>query len=401
MTKKRHIHPSDVHGLGRLAIDATLGLTHLVEAVHHTIARAPGILGTPSSAPAKGIAGMVYGNIRRATHLVGASLDALLAQLIPLLGERHSSPDRDMLLAALNGVVGDHLAASDNPLAICMHLRSDGQPLAHDAAGRTLSHARGKVLLLVHGLCLNDQHWQRNGHSHGASLAGDLGYIPIYLRYNTGLHISTNGRALAQQLEELLQGWPVPVEELVIVGHSMGGLVSRSACHYGMLAGHTWPQRLRKMAFLGTPHHGAPLERGGNTVQAILGVSPYTAAFARLGKIRSAGITDLRYGSLLDEDWHARDRFAHAPDERRPVGLPDGVQCYTIGATTGSTAGDLRDQLIGDGLVPLHSALGYHSDPRMTVPFPESHQWVGYRMNHLDLLDRRDVYEQLRGWLAA
>jgi pimeloyl-ACP methyl ester carboxylesterase len=305
-----------------------------------------------------------------------------------------------MLLAALNGVVGDHLAASDNPLTIHMPLRLAGKPLEPEPLWITLSQPHRKILLLAHGLCLNDQHWQRNGHDHGALLAAELGYAPVYLRYNTGLHISTNGRAFADQIESLLKHWPAPVEELVIVGHSMGGLVSRSACHYGALAGHAWPRQLRKMFFLGTPHHGAPLERGSNTVQTILGVSPYTAAFARLGKVRSAGITDLRYGSLLDEDWHASDRFAHMPDGRRPVLLPNGVQCYAIGATTGSTAGDLRDQILGDGLVPLHSALGHHNDPSLRVPFSEAHQWVGYRMNHLDLLDRREVYEQLRRWLA-
>jgi pimeloyl-ACP methyl ester carboxylesterase len=401
MTKKSHLHPADIHGLSRLAIDATLGLTNLAEAVHHTIASAPGVLGTPTSEPASGIAGMVYGSIRRVTHVVGIGFGALLAQIVPLLGERHSSPDRDMLLAALNGVVGDHLAASDNSLAIRMHLRIAGQPLEHGVPGKALSHASGKILLLVHGLCLNDRHWLRNGHDHGALLASELGYTPVYLRYNTGLHISTNGRAFAEQIECLLQRWPAPVEELVIVGHSMGGLVSRSAYHYGAQAGHSWPQQLRKMIFLGTPHHGAPLERGGNAVQTILGISPYTAAFARVGKIRSAGITDLGYGSLLDEDWHGRERFAHMRGGHRPLPLPDGVRCYTVAATTGNTAGDLRDQLLGDGLVPLHSALGYHPDPRLAIAFPQSHQWVGYRMNHLDMLDRRDVYEQIRRWLVT
>jgi hypothetical protein len=132
----------------------------------------------------------------------------------------------------------------------------------------------------------------------------------------------------------------------------------------------------------------------------MLGASPYTAALAGLGKIRSAGITDLRYGNLLDEDWADRDRFARLGDQRRPVPLPAGVQCYAIAATTGSRAGDLRDQLLGDGLVPLRSALGQHADPDQSLAFPEAHQWIGYAMGHLDLLQRRDVYEQLRRWLA-
>jgi hypothetical protein len=53
-------------------------------------------------------------------------------------------------------------------------------------------------------------------------------------------------------------------------------------------------------------------------VDLILGVSAYTAPLARLGKIRSAGITDLRYGNLVDEDWAGRDRFAGGGDRRNP-----------------------------------------------------------------------------------
>jgi pimeloyl-ACP methyl ester carboxylesterase len=403
MTEKTHIHPVDVHGVSRLAIDATLGLTDLVEAMHHTIARAPAILGTPTPAPTKGITGLVYASIRAVAGLVGGGIDAILAQLIPLLSERRSSPEREAMLAALNGVLGDYLAASGNPLAIRMQLRRDGQPLelVSQALATALPQPSGKILLLVHGLCLNDLHWRRKGHDHGVLLATDLGYTPVYLHYNTGLHISTNGRAFADMIELLLQRWPVPVEELVIIGHSMGGLVSRSACHYGAIAGHTWLRHLRKIVFLGTPHQGAPLERIGHWVHGMLDISPYTAAFARLGKIRSAGITDLRYGSLLNEDWSDRDRFAHASDQRQAVPLPGGVQCYAIGATTGKTAGDLRDQLLGDGLVPLRSALGYHKDSSLTVPFPESHQWIGYDMNHLDLLHRREVCERMQQWLVS
>jgi pimeloyl-ACP methyl ester carboxylesterase len=403
MTEKTHVYASDVRGFSRLAVDATLGLTELVEAMHSNIARSPGILGTPTHTPTNGITGLVYGSIRGIIRLTGGGIDAILVQLIPRLGGQRSSPEREAMLAALNGVLGDYLAASTNPLTIPMRLRRDGQPLelAGPALAAAIPQSSGKILLLVHGLCLNDLHWQRKGPDHGACLATDLGYTPVYLHYNTGLHISTNGRAFADMIEALLQHWPVPVEELVIIGHSMGGLVSRSACHYGAVAGQAWLRHLHKIVFLGTPHYGVPLERVGTWLHVMLGVSPYTAAFTSLGKIRSAGITDLRYGSLLDEDWEDRDRFAHASDQRRSAPLPDGVRCYTIGATTGKEAGDLRNQLLGDGLVPLRSALGYHMDPNLALPFPESQQWIGYAMSHLDLLHRREVYEQMRQWLAS
>lgn len=400
--KPQIVRASDIHGFSRLAIDAAVGLTDLVETMHHNISRVPGVLGTSTRLPMKGISGLAYRAVRGATRLVGGGINAILAQLVPLLEQESSSAGREAVLSVLNGVLGDHLTVSGNPLAIPMRLRRGGKPLeiTSQALAEAIPQPRGRVLLLVHGLCLNDLQWRRKGHDHGAALAADAAFTPIYLHYNSGLHVSTNGLALGEQIEALLNAWPVPVDELAIIGHSMGGLVARSACHYGRLAGHGWPRRLRKIVFLGTPHHGAPLERGGNWVDAALDASPYTAAFARLGKIRSAGITDLRYGNLLDEDWRNRDRFASSKDERIVVPLPDGVQCYAIAASISEKAGDLTERLIGDGLVPVDSALGRHPDPGRNLPIPESRQWIGYGMGHLDLFDRKAVYERIRQWLS-
>jgi len=269
--------------------------------------------------------------------------------------------------------------------------------LERDALSAAVPPPRDKLLVLVHGLCMNDLQWTRKGGDFGAALARDLGYTPVHLHYNSGLHTSTNGRAFAGLIEALLQQWPEPLKEFGILAHSLGGLVSRSAYYYGMAAGQAWPQHLRKLVFLGTPHHGALLERGGNWVNVCLGLSPYTAPFARLGKLRSAGITDLRYGNLLDEDWQGFDRFEHAGDLRHPVPLPEGVWCYAIAANVGKKAGDL----FGDGMVPVNSALGRHQDPALTLSFAPSRQWVGYSMNHWDLLSQPAVYEQIRRWIAS
>jgi pimeloyl-ACP methyl ester carboxylesterase len=378
-------------------------MTDLVEAMHHNIARAPGILGTPAQGPTTGIKGRVYRRIRKVTGLVGDGIDAILSRRIPMPGEKSLSPGREAVLAVLNGVLGDYLAATNNPLAIPMCLRRDGRTL--ELAGQALVAAvpqpSGKLVVLAHGLCMNDLKWKRRGHDHGAALARDLGYTPLYLHYNSGRHISTSGREFAHLMDALVEQWPVPLKELVIIGHSMGGLVSRSACHYGAVAGNDWLRHLRKLVFLGTPHHGAPLERGGNWVHIIMGMSPYTAPFARLGKIRSAGITDLRYGSMLDEDWEGRDRFEHSKDPRRPVPLLEGVQCYTIAATTGRKRGGLSERFVGDGLIPLNSALGRHKKSSLSLSFPEARQWVGYGMNHLDLLSHPEVYEMIRRWLTS
>jgi len=406
MSPKSPVRAADLRGVSRLAIDAVTGLTDLVEAMHHNIGSASSMVGIAPKGRTSGITGMVYGSIRGVTRMVGGGLDSLLARLNSLLGEGASPPTREALIAVLNGVLGDYLVATGNPLAIPMTLRLDGRPLnlatgrMNAVAVRARAHP-GKLLILVHGLCMSDQQWTRHGHDHGAALARDLGYTPLYLHYNSGLHVSTNGREFASMLEALVHAWPVPVTDLTIVGHSMGGLVARSACHFGHAAGHTWPRVLRHLIFLGTPHHGAPLERGGNWVDLLLSVSPYSAPLARLGKIRSAGVTDLRYGLLLDEDWEGRDRFARRRDARTPVPLPAGVGCYAIAVTTGAAAGDARDRMLGDGLVPLASALGRHPKPERALPIPEENQWVRYGMNHLDLLSSPEVYAQIRRWLEA
>ena len=135
-----------------------------------------------------------------------------------------------------------------------------------------------------------------------------------------------------------------------------------------------------------------------SSLQTILGISPYTAPLARLGWLRSAGITDLRYGNLLDEDWQGRDRFAPTGDPRQPVPLPKGVECYALAATIGQSSDDLNDRLLGDGLVPVASALGRHGDATKALPIPESHQWISYGTTHWDLLSDPGIYARLRDW---
>jgi pimeloyl-ACP methyl ester carboxylesterase len=306
--------------------------------------------------------------------------------------------------AVVNGVIGDHLAETGNALAIPMVFRRDGRtlPLERAALAAALPDAGPRVVVMIHGLCMNDLQWDLRGTGdHGRALARDLGYTPVYLHYNSGLHISRNGRELAGLLEELVRAWPVPVAELAIVGHSMGGMVARSACHYAALAGHAWPSMLRKLVFLATPHHGSWLERVGSRFETTLAAFPYGAPFARIGKLRSAGITDLRHGNLLCEDWQGRDRFEPVGDTRGIVPLPAAVECYAMAATQGRRPFDLRDRVLGDGLVPLHSALGEHPEPRRALAFPPERRWVLYRTGHLELLHRPDVYARLRDWMAA
>lgn len=392
---------SDVLGLGRLAADAAHGVTGLVEHMHTSILDTPG-LAPFAQALTGGVTRLVYGGVRGAFRLTGKGLGGAARLVGPNPDDLPVSRGREVALAVLNGVVGDHLADTGNPLALPLRFRRDGQALMleRETLAKAFPEATGKLAVLVHGLCMSDLQWTRQNHDHGAALARDLGYTPVTLSYNSGLHVSVNGRAFAEALEALVAEWPTRIEDFVIVGHSMGGLVARSACLHAEKAGHAWRGKLKKLVFLGAPHHGAPLERVGNWVDVILGKTPYAAAFGRLGKMRSAGVTDLRYGNLLDEDWQGRDRFAREPDPRRPIPLPEGVACYAIAATTAASVGDLRDRLLGDGLVPVMSALGRHKESVRDLNFAPDRQWVACETGHLDLLSRRDVYERLVGWLA-
>ena len=423
------LHVSDIQGLAQLATQATLGVTGLAENVQGNVYKAVAALLGPfgarfvdhapggSGVRSGGITGLVYGGVKGITRLAGGTVNAVLSGVVPLVGEQRSSRRREAMLAALNGVLGDHLQATANPLAISMSLRHQGEslPLEKAALAQRLPAATGKVLVLIHGLCMNDLQWRthaaagapRQEHDHGLQLADALGYTPVYLHYNTGLHTSSNGQQLAALLEQLLQAWPQPVQELTLLGHSMGGLVARSACQQGAQTGCAWPAQLKRLIFLGTPHHGAPLERVGHWVDAMLEKQAVTRPFAKIGQIRSAGITDLRHGNLLEADWLDAGRFESAPDSRQILPLPASVACYAVAATTvthgtgplAPVSRALSHKMIGDGLVPLESALGQHEKPERCLAFAPENQWIVHGMGHLELLSRPEVTRQLVDWL--
>jgi len=381
---------NDLRGAARLAAEATAGLTDLVEAMHERIARLPGG-GAALDGRTGGITGLVYQSIRGVTKVVGGSVDALLALIAPALAaDAPAAPprrEREALVAALNGVLGDHLAASANPLAIRMALRSEGCALVleRDALAARLPDARPTLLVLLHGLCMNDLQWQRNGHDHGAVLAAALDATPVYLHYNSGLPIAENGRQFAGLMAQLLAAWPVPPQRVVLLTHSMGGLVARSALQQAAAAGQDWPARVDDLVFLGTPHHGAPLERAGHGVDLLLGAAPYAAPLARLGRVRSAGITDLRHG--LSGPGHT------------PLPLPAGPRCWAVAATLGEGTGALKGRLFGDGLVPVDSALGRHRDAAHTLALAPERHCVLRGTGHLGLLDSPEVATLLQRWL--
>ena len=238
-----------------------------------------------------------YGAIRGVTSV----LDLALSKLQLLVDQ--AGIERGPLLAALNGVLGDYLAATDSALAIQIRLLPGGADVPSTAGGR--------LLVLVHGSSLDETCWLRNGHDHGASLSQDCGWSPRYLRYNSGRHVSDTGCDFVAVLEESVRAWPRPLDEVVLIGHNMGGLVARSACATG--EGHAWRSKLRALIILGTLHYGAPLERGGNWIDVLLESNRYSKPLGNLGKLRSAGVADLRYGNVREADHHGRDANTQPP----------------------------------------------------------------------------------------
>jgi pimeloyl-ACP methyl ester carboxylesterase len=248
----------------------------------------------------------------------------------------------------------------------------------------------------------------------GAALENERGLQPIYLRYNSGRHVADNGAELAALLEAQLGPGAAGEPPLHIVAHSMGGLLARSAIEQARRSGMQWPHRVQHLVCLGTPHHGAPLERAGNWVDAILGALPFAAPIGRLAQLRSAGITDLRHGLVLPEDLPAaatpasgpkaqakpgKDRFSKTPDTRTPLPLPAGMACHTVAATTAARRSALAERLLGDGLVPLRSALGQHPQIAHRLAFSEANQRVFFGMNHFELLQHPEVVAQVVAWL--
>lgn len=391
---------TDLQGLTRMITDVTIGITEIVEAMHHRIVHPTFLPSTPIQHVVTDIAGITYKTIKFSTRFIGSGLDKAFGQLAPILGEIKATNESEAIRSALNGVVGNYLEENENPLKIKMQFRYQGKALTLDSNSieQNFPSINGKIILMVHGSSMNDIQWTRNGHNHGEKLAEDLQKTSIYLHYNSGLHISTNGQKLNALLEDLFINWPVPIEEIDIVAHSMGGLVSRSAIYYGQKDGKIWTKHLKKIVFLGTPHHGSHVERAGNYLHTILDYLSYTKPLAKLGEIRSAGVTDLRFGNLVDEDWQGKDRFELQKDQRRHIPLPEEIECFAIAAINADETESLQKSH-NDYLVDVKSALGKHKNPDKTLNFKEENIWIVYKNSHMDLLSNPKIYSKIKEWL--
>lgn len=380
--------------LQRASAGAALGfnlgrdIVKLTESLHGTIASARPPLKAAPATRTRGITGLVY----RCVHQGFASTEhalATISQQFPAQADVTDPIHWQHLHAALNGVLGDRLHAQNNRLAQAMTIVSGPTDAAH---GATVCTDR-PIWLFAHGLCMHDGGWQREAHTGFTHQQQRQGAHTAYLRYNTGRHISDNGWDLHLQLQ---QAWDDGQRSpLRLVGHSMGGLIIRSALAQAQDVNADWLNRVQAAVYLGSPHHGSPLEVWGNHANRLLGFSAYTAPFMRLGGVRSAGIQDLRHGNLMPADWQSRTSDDDTRDLRQPCPLLPGIPHLLIAARRQPAAQGLSGD---DYLVPVRSALGEHE--RHAIHAPRLQRHIVEERHHMDLLGDPQVYVALQRLLS-
>lgn len=372
------------------------------EMLHSGIARRVfanvGVGAVPTRVVHDRVAASAYALTRRAVSGAGAAVAAGLrraggdADVRPLSRSRRGR----LVIGVINGFAGDRLAERGNDLSIRMSVRARGRDVACSAPAlaRAFPDATPRLAVFLHGLAETEEWWLRSGRPHRvAQLRGDTGFMPVYLRYNTGLHVSENGAQLAALLELLLASWPVEVEHAALIGHSMGGLVVRSASHAATELGHAWPARVRHVVTLGTPHHGAPLSKAVHAAAWALRRLPETTPLAHVLDTRSAGIRDLRFGSLHADDWGAEHPGDFA-DRRRHIPLLPGCRYTFITASVTVDPHHPLGWLLGDLLVRTESAGGRCKERVIPIDADSVVHLGG--LNHFDLLDHPLAYGVLR-----
>lgn len=320
-----------------------------------------------------------------------------LRQLIDLFPDLHQqvlTPKLHFFVGALNGLLGDYLLEQHNPLGLPMVLYDHyGQLQQGELAGR--------VVIFAHGLGMNHLDWSTQ---HFAGIGEKLlaqrdNNTMLYLNYNTGRRISANGHSLTNVLQDLINRHP-RITHIDLIGHSMGGLVMRSALFYGKQNMQPWVYMVENLVCLGSPHHGAVLERFGFSLQERFGRFPLTKLISHIVNIRSNGILDLRHGSVRDDDWeHNTMRIGQIDDHRKPAPLPSHINTFLVAGTIEFKNKNHRSlKIIGDYLVSVKSALGEHPNPRFHLKLPESHKAVFYGLNHFDIQHNAGVAEQIAKW---
>lgn len=402
------MQPDEADGVARATGQAAQAITRLVrDSQRHATDRAyravEAALGEGVVRPVRvvhqGLTSAVYGTVDISLAVAAATTGAALRRRRPADAPRVADrPAARAALAVAHGLHGDHLAAAGNPLTYGMTVRVDGRdvPPTGEALAAAFPGATGVLVVFLHGLVEDETWWQYRsaqvwgepGVSYG-SLLRRHGVTPVWLRYSTGERVSVNGRALDELLDALVTAWPVEVERLVLVGHSMGGLVLRSALAQSAAA---WPERVSDTVTLGTPHHGAPLERFATAAARVAARRVGTRWLAGVIGSRSGGIRDLRHGNLVDDDW-----AGHHPDDphdrRTPVPLHPGPRHLVVVGTVTSDPDGAAAARLGDLLVPVTSASGPAAAEGDVIRVGGVH--------HLALLNHPEVYRRLESWLIG
>jgi pimeloyl-ACP methyl ester carboxylesterase len=339
----------------------------------------------------------VYAGLGLGTRAIGlAAQAAVTGRDAPVLS---TTPRGSALIAAVTGLRGDALEAEGSPLCQPMAVRVKGEPVGLEpgALREAFPEATPRIVVFVHGLMETEFSWG-TGETYGSRLARELGCTPVYVRFNSGRHISENGRSLSELMEGLVGAWPGGAAEIALVGHSMGGLVARSACCHAARDDLDWVRLVRHSVSLGTPHMGAPLEQAVHVLSAGLAALPETRPFANLLRRRSGGIRDLRRGSLVDEDWRDRDPDALRAAACAEVPLLEGATHCFVSATITRSERHPLGRLLGDTLVLVPSASGRSRTRR--IPFDDEYGMHVGGATHFALLNHPGVYERLRDWLS-
>ena len=433
------IETSIARGFIDLVLDLVEGTTDLVERTHDAVLErsarrfVPGrpakkavnfvtdihsAISTGVFRSIRAINGMTRLSVTAAAKIAEAGLDPNLKSGRCEVATRINSPGSgtapryvDHLQSSINGFWGDFLSRNGSRLDLGMTLRHHGRDLrvTEENLAAAFPSPTNKICVFVHGLATTEWIWNLGSREYygdpevtfGTRLRADLGFTPIYLRYNTGRHISENGRALAALLTEVLQAYPVRIDEVALVGHSMGGLVARSAAYYGAESGEPWVRRLRHVVCIGSPHLGAPLEKAVNLLTGVLRNVEAAGAQvpAELLDSRSAGVKDLRYGYTIDEEWVGLDPDKVFANARRDLPLVDGVGYYFLAATISRDPDHPLGRLVGDLMVRLPSALGEAPEPARRIHFASGAIFTG--LHHAHIANHPEVYEALREMLAS
>ncbi len=361
---------------GTLAGRGFGGAVGVIRDTHQAIADrvfwAIGLAGKPmalASLPARTLHDTISSLAYGLTGAIGEVAAQIASELAVLIAAGQEAGLRARVLqGVLNGIAGDRLALEGNPLATQMSARVDARGTGGEVTPR--------LVVFIHGLCETEDAWflwRGRGPGYGERLATALAYTPVYVRYNSGRPIAENGQLLADTIRRLVAESPVPIDEIALVGHSMGGLVARQALVN--LEGTDAGELVRHMVMLGVPHRGAPLEVAAEAAARVMAWIPETRPLATLLGLRPEGIKDLRHGAAEPCDLDVDHYFFSA-------GLGRGLE-----------------RLLGDLLVVRQSAWDIGRGEKVAFD-PDHYSHLG-DASHFDLLGHPAIGAQLVRWLGG